>query len=526
MAMAMRRTIHGPSSTRQEGEPALYGPYELSRRGPPVSDAKCGRNTNLKKLRVALLLLAAACRDQPAGVAIGHPPRILQTLSLSVGQRLDITPERRAEYDSLPAMSSSAVAFLGMHRVTAYNPEGPPVQLQVYHFVATAAGQSVVTLRYPDRTPAVQDTINVQAAVPHGAFAQVSTGFFLSTCAVTTRGAGYCWGGQGTSSTDTSGDVATGFDNTPVALTGGLSFAAISRGGMHACGLTTEGAAYCWGDNFNGELGNGGTAPSSTPVAVTGGLTFKAVSAGVYHTCGLTTASAIYCWGNNHAGELGNGATSYTNSRPILVSGGLSFVTVGAGHEYSCGLTTGGEGYCWGDNHFGELGTGDSTFSAVPVRVAGRLVFGALSVGFFHACGLSPDGAASCWGGNFEGELGNGTTQESTSPVAVSGGLSFASISAGQWSTCGVTTMGVAYCWGYNGYGQLGNAAATLTLAPNPTPLPVSGGLTFAAVSTGYLHTCGITTRGGTYCWGDNSMGELGDGSTTIGPTPVLVFGP
>jgi alpha-tubulin suppressor-like RCC1 family protein len=89
-----------------------------------------------------------------------------------------------------------------------------------------------------------------------------------------------------------------------------------------------------------------------------------------------------------------------------------------------------------------------------------------------------------------------------------------------------VTTDGTAYCWGYNGYGQLGNAAAQFTLDPNPRPLPVSGGLTFATVSTGYLHTCGVTTLDAVYCWGDNSEGELGDGSTTIHPTPVRVFGP
>ena len=158
--------------------------------------------------------------------------------------------------------------------------------------------------------------------------------------------------------------------------------------------------------------------------------------------------------------------------------------------------------------------------------MAGGLNFVALSAGYSHACGLTRDGAAYCWGSNGSGELGNGTTQESTSPIAVSGGLTFAAITAGQGATCGVTTGGAAYCWGYNGYGQLGNAAAPLTNAPNPTPLLVSGGLTFATVSTGYLHTCGVTPQGAAYCWGDNSEGELGDGSTAIHPTSVPVFGP
>jgi hypothetical protein len=447
--------------------------------------------------------------------------RVLETLSLTVGQRADITPADTFEYDSLPGVSSSAVAFLAMERLTFYNPEGPGVPKQLFHFVAIAAGQTVVTLRYADGSAAVQDTFDVQAAAPHGTFAQISTGFFLTTCAVTTRGAGYCWGGERASANDSSGDAATFFYNTPVAMTGGLTLATLSVGGDHTCGVTVAGAAYCWPIDINPNVG-----PSWVPVAVPGGLTFKSVSAGVYHTCGLAPSGAAYCWGNNGAGQLGNGSVGSFDSVPVVVSGGLTFAAVGAGYQYTCGLTTSGAAYCWGDNDYGELGNGNTTFSPVPVPVSGGLSFVALSTGYFHACGLTQGGAAYCWGGNFAGELGNGTTQQSTTPVAVSGGLRFASISAGQWTTCGVTTGGTAYCWGSNGYGQIGNAAGAFTGTPNPTPVPVSGGLTFASVSPGYLHTCGVTTQGAAYCWGDNSEGELGDGSTTIHSTPVPVFGP
>jgi alpha-tubulin suppressor-like RCC1 family protein len=99
-----------------------------------------------------------------------------------------------------------------------------------------------------------------------------------------------------------------------VAVSGGLTFAAVSAGNEHTCGVTIAGAAYCWGENgYGGLLGNGDTTSSSTPVAVSGGLTFAAVSLGMYHTCGVTTASAAYCWGFNSYGELGNGSTA--NSR-------------------------------------------------------------------------------------------------------------------------------------------------------------------------------------------------------------------
>ncbi len=477
-------------------------------------------------LLVMLPLAWAGCTDHPTGVTTTPAERYLQAFSLSVGQQVDIRPSARIGYDSVPEISSSAVSFLGMDRSRTCTPEGCGGDLQDYHFLATASGQAVVTIRYRDGAPAVGDTINVVAAVPHGAFSNVSTGFLLNTCAVTTGGMGYCWGGQGPTAADTLGDAATPWYAAPVPVAGGLTFDAISRGLLHACGVTTGRAAYCWGDNFNGQLGDGDSIDSPVPKAVVGGLAFKVVSAGVYHACGVTTAGAIFCWGNNHGGELGNGTISYTNSQPIPVSSDSSFIGVAAGYQFSCGLTTSGAAYCWGDNEYGELGTGDTTFSAVPVAVSGALKFVALSVGYFHACGLTASGAAYCWGGNFEGELGNGTTRASTTPVAVSGGLTFAAISAGQWATCGVTTSGAAFCWGYNGFGQLGSATIPLTIAPNSTPVPVSGVLTFATINTGYYHTCGVTTAGVAYCWGDDSEGELGDGSTKIHPTPARVFGP
>lgn len=494
----------------------------------------------MKRLSLVLSLLAAAgCTDDPTGVTAPPTVGTLRTLPLFVGQRADIMPAYRAYtapaqvgYDSLPGLSTSAVAFEGMERLTVYTPAGPGGQVQIFHFLAMSAGQTVVTFRSADGTSVVQDTIDVQAPVPHGAFAQISTGFFLNTCAVTTRGAGFCWGSNlsnmlGSAVEDSAGQAAKPIYDTPMPVTGGLTFATIGIGFQHSCGLTPGGAAYCWGDNFNGQLGNGDAVASSAPVAVAGGLTFRAVSVGVYHTCGLTTIGAPYCWGNNHDGALGNDTSGvYVNSTPVPVSGGLTFQAVGAGWEHSCGLTTAGAAYCWGNNQDGELGTGSTTASSVPVPVSGGLTFVALSVGGYHACGLTRSGAAYCWGSNLDGELGNGTTGGSLVPVAVSGGLAFASISAGDWATCGVTIGGSAYCWGRNGAGQLGNAGTAFSAAPNPSPLLVSGGLTFASISTGYMHTCGVTTGGVAYCWGDNSEGELGDGTTTIQGTPVPVFGP
>jgi alpha-tubulin suppressor-like RCC1 family protein len=141
--------------------------------------------------------------------------------------------------------------------------------------------------------------------------------------------------------------------------------------------------------------------------------------------------------------------------------------------------------------------------------------------GLYHACGLMTDGAVYCWGGNNYGALGNGTTEGSLSPVPVSGGITFAFLTTGDYHTCGVATDGTAYCWGHGDSGQLGNGETS----SSTVPVAVAGGLRFAAIAAGSEHTCAVTTTGSTYCWGANNRGQLGDNTTADSATPVRVVG-
>jgi alpha-tubulin suppressor-like RCC1 family protein len=342
------------------------------------------------------------------------------------------------------------------------------------------------------------------------------------SCAVTTGGGVKCWGSNWNYQL---GDGTTIARSTPVDVLGlSIEVSMVSAGHGHTCVLTILGGVKCWGDNSYGQLGDGTNNMSSTPVDVAGlSSGVSSVSVGNIHTCARMITGGIKCWGWNGNGQLGDGTKTDRNTPVDVVglSSGVSAVSAGAGH--TCVLTVGGV-QCWGGNGYGQLGDGTINESSTPVDVLGlssgiRMV----STGGNHTCALTASGGDKCWGENSYGQLGNGTNAWSTTPVdavGLSSGIS--AISAGYYHTCAVTTTGGARCWGGNFDGQLGDGTTT----NRSTPVDVaglSGGV--AAVSAGTFHTCGVTTAGEAKCWGGNDYGQLGDGTTTGGSTPVDAVG-
>jgi alpha-tubulin suppressor-like RCC1 family protein len=253
-------------------------------------------------------------------------------------------------------------------------------------------------------------------------FRQVDVGY-SHTCGVTTDNRAFCWGsnvyGQ-------LGDGTTSQRLTPVAVAGGLTFRQVSAGTGHynfTCGVTTANRAYCWGRNNYGQLGDSTTAARRVrPSPVVGGRQYRQVDAGYYHACGVTTDNRAFCWGNGNDGQLGNNKT-YLSFWPRAVRGGLSFTRVTAGNAHTCGETIDNRAFCWGSNVYGQLGDGTNTQRLVPVAVAGGLYFKQVSAGGRHTCGKTSFAVAYCWGSGFFGQLGNGTTSDRSRPTAVAGAM-------------------------------------------------------------------------------------------------------
>jgi alpha-tubulin suppressor-like RCC1 family protein len=353
---------------------------------------------------------------------------------------------------------------------------------------------------------------NSPSAVSGGLrFKQISAGG-SHTCAVTPEGTAHCWG------TNTSGQLGNGSNTAslvPVQVTGGLVFAAVSAGEGYTCGLAADGVVHCWGRNFAGVLGDGMTADRSTPGPVAGGNSYTAVTAGTWRACAIASDGTSHCWGVTRPVRYSAGTLLASNRTPTAVDVSGSARAVAVGEFHSCTLTGDGATYCWGSNEFGQLGQSPPGYSPDPSRVLGAVNFQLAVTGGAHSCGIDQESVAFCWGFNGSGNLGDGTSVDRGQPTQVGGNIRFASINPGaQTHSCGLDLEGVAYCWG----SFPGRTTSAL-------PSVVSAEHNFESLTSGPQHACGVTVDGGGFCWGGNANGQLGDGTTTTSGTPRLVSG-
>jgi formylglycine-generating enzyme required for sulfatase activity/alpha-tubulin suppressor-like RCC1 family protein len=333
----------------------------------------------------------------------------------------------------------------------------------------------------------------------------------------------------------------------------------IAPGGNFTCALTTDGKVWCWGVNDKGQLGDGTTTASDTPVAVHALVGsnnqlegVEHIAAGSTHTCVIkTSGGAVWCWGDNANSALGGGSFSSSyRSTPLQVVGaggtgtlsGATSLSVGAWS--ACVTKANNSVWCWGYNGTGGLGdnqpntngSGENQDRAYAVQVVGvdgtgTLAATTVNVGLYRACATGTDGVVYCWGSKAPGDSSVNDLQPINqrhywgvhSPVATpdlagSGLLSGLTGIGSRWQhTCGVAADGFLNCWGENTHDVLLDMSAG-----HPWPsVSTQGG--FTAIAPGTEASCAIL-NGIVQCWGTNSAGQLGDGTTTSRDTPAPVL--
>lgn len=346
-------------------------------------------------------------------------------------------------------------------------------------------------------------------------------------CAKQGDGVIRCWG------TNTHGQLGHGTVPralTPVEVPGITTAVAVAAGVGHTCVVLASGAAQCWGDNTGRQLGDGTSTSRVSPVSVSALTAAIDVSAGSRHTCFVKSGGAVTCYGTNGSGQLGwDPATSAPP--PGTSIAGLSGVTrISSGLEFNCALRSDDRVLCWGANTGGQLGRASGDLApthapAEPLLPAGE-GFTSMTAGNAHACAVrEPDGRVYCWGANNYGQIGDGTTTSRATPVLLSTVADASEVAAGGIHTC-ATGIDRLYCWGHNGFGQIGDGTSGVTSRPSPVAVTISPVPT--RVQTGGTFSCALSSDG-VRCFGENHVGEVGDGTTLLRATPTrstLAAGP
>jgi len=453
-----------------------------------------------------------------------------------------------------------------------------------------------------------------------------------SSCALGSNNKAYCWGSgyRGKLGNNTTTNALTPVAVHQGEIPTGVILTQISARGNHACALGSNSKAYCWGNGDYGVIGNGVINNYSFPVAVhqgeiPTGITLMQISIGENHICALGSDGKAYCWGKNDNGQLSNNNATVAYTPVAVHQGqiptGVNLTQISVGSAHTCALGSDSKAYCWGSGSDGQLGNNSTTNALTPVAVhQGEIPIGTIinqiTAGRATTCAHGSDSKAYCWGRGASGQLGNNSTAKALTPVAVHRGeiptgVSFAKIATRFDRTCAIGSDGKAYCWGENGLGQLGNNLTTNALTPvavhqgeiplegtqvkvDNTPVPVkyispyeleitmpahsagkvnitvinpdntthtlsqayeyyqpqnptitsitpntssvAGNKTITVNGTNFdqmkwkqvsakdgIYACGVNFEGKAYCWGGGSLGRLGNNSTDNALTPVAV---
>lgn len=379
---------------------------------------------------------------------------------------------------------------------------------------------------FQDDAEVTDDAEVIDASALPEASVQLALGY-LHTCVRKLDGKIQCWGDNG------AGQLGDGIPfeagprspaKVPQDVAGIADAVQLASGLSHSCVVRRAGTVACWGINSFGQLGDGTTQRSSSAVAVTGVADAVLVAAGTSFTCAMLRDGTAKCWGANYAGQLGdNSKIDRATAAPVMQLSGVTGIATAEYH--ACAIVSGGNVQCWGKNAEGQLGNGNTMESLLPTPIASLTDIVQVVAASRFTCALARSGQVHCWGANNLGQLGTGSPNAAPNPspavTAVSDALA---IWVGYEHACAVRRSGEVRCWGAAGNGQVGSGAVPDD-ASIPKPTAVVGVTGALGISTGGDHSCATTASGAVFCWGANSLGQLGNGTTSRAYAAVPVTG-
>ena len=436
-----------------------------------------------------------------------------QVLSGTVLEEATSKPLPRAEVTLLDSLGTELTTIVA----DAQGGFTLPIRAGRYSFYVRGKGYGP-TYTPLFEVPADSVPVTVTLLIPGPLrFASIAAGVAHS-CGVVTNGTVFCWGSN---EFGRLGDGTTLSSSIPREVSGISTAHQIASKWAHTCALLSEGTVRCWGANSDGQLGDGTRNDSQTPIVVKGVSNAIKVAVGIAHSCALLKDGTVTCWGTHNYGV--RGMTSFNSPTPTAVAGIDSAIDITAGRNHSCVLLNGGKVNCWGSNILRQLGNRRFRRGASnkPVDVDGVSNATAISAGFFHTCAVLADGTVTCWSASYVKDFfGIRLSNSPSAPAQVVGIPTVKAFMSGGGHNCAIVSDGSALCWGANGAGQLGDTTET---DKSLEPVRAKDINSLIDIAVGGAHTCAVLSDSTAWCWGNNSVGQLGDGKIAESSPPAPV---
>ena len=303
-----------------------------------------------------------------------------------------------------------------------------------------------------------------------------------------------------------------------------LKWAQVAAGEYHSLALNSRGELYAWGDNLNGQLGDGTNANRTTPVRIGTASNWTHIAAGYFHSLAVNSNKELYAWGKNSSGQLGDGTNTDRNT-PTRIGTAADWKHITGGHSHSIAINTAGELYAWGSNGSGKLGDNSQIDKNIPTRIGTAANWDYASASFNHSMAVNSSGELYGWGYNGSyGKLGDGTSIiRRLTPTRIGTASNWKHVYLGKYHSLGINTDGELYAWGKNDRGQLGDGTNTNRNTPVSITTVQNSAVHWSYAAAGGYHNLAVKTNGELYAWGSNAKGKLGDGTKTSRNAPVRV---